>query len=95
MNKDAKNTNQKLLSETPIIESNLTADELAAFRKNIPMTQTLYDSILDKLMFLGSDTEETFFHMLLEPAYETFMLKYAEKTMQDLDREFPPIEKKI
>ena len=55
-----------------------TDEQLAAIDCQIPMTQEIYDSILDRCMELGTAADDLFNRMLLE--YPDFMSVYAQKT---------------
>ena len=43
-----------------------TDEQLAAIDYQIPMTQEIYDSILDRCMELGTAEDDLFYRMLLE-----------------------------
>lgn len=64
-----------------------------AIENVIPMTQELYDSILDKCMEVGSDLDHLFFRMLDE--YPDFLDNYAEKIEKELYEKNPNFESEI
>lgn len=71
-----------------IVESmELTDEENAAIEHVIPMTQELYDSILDKCNEIGSDVDNLFFRMLRE--YPDFMSNYADRLEAELNEKYP------
>ena len=49
----------------------LTDEQLAAIDYQIPMTQEIYDSVLDRCMELGTAADDLFYRMLRE--YPDFM----------------------
>lgn len=70
-----------------IVESmEFTDEQNAAIEHVIPMTQEIYDSILDKCNEIGSDVNPLFYRMLEE--YPDFMCAYADK----IDAELGEIE---
>lgn len=65
-------------------------EQTAAIDKQIPMTQELYDSILDRCNEIGSDVDNLFFRMLIE--YPDFMSNYADRLEKEIeDVELPEI----
>lgn len=63
-----------------------TEEQNAAIDHQIPMTQDLYNSIMDKCMEIGSDVEPLFLRMLTE--YQDFMSVYADKMEKELDEKY-------
>ena len=62
--------------------------QTAAIDHQIPMTQEIFDSILDRCMEIGSDVDPLFNRMLIE--YQDFMDVYAEKIIEEVkDVELP------
>lgn len=64
-----------------------TEEQTAAIDKQIPMTQELYDSILDKCNELGSDVDSLFYRMLIE--YPDFMSNYADRLEAEINEKYP------
>ena len=54
-----------------------TDEQLAAIDYQIPMTQEIYDSVLNRCMELGTAADDLFYRMLLE--YPDFLSVYAQK----------------
>ena len=54
-----------------------TDEQLAAIDYQIPMTQEIYSSILDRCMELGAAADDLFNRMLLE--YPEFLAIYAQR----------------
>ena len=92
MNKIISNTDPNLEMEFELLKPFLTKMEISAMNCEIPMTQEIYDSIMDKFMEMGSITEELFFNMLLDSQYDAFMIAYARKMEGNLDKEYPPLK---
>ena len=68
----------------------LSEDENAAVCHQIPMTQDIYDSILDKCTEIGPDLDRLFYSMLEEyPEYTALRAARIEKTIKDV--ELPPM----
>ena len=61
----------------------LTEEQNLAIDRQIPMTQEIYDSILDRCTEIGSDAEELFFRMLSE--YQEFMCNYADELLKEVE----------
>lgn len=61
----------------------LTEEQNLAIDRQIPMTQEIYDSILDRCTEIGSDAEELFFRMLSE--YPEFMCNYADELLKEVE----------
>ena len=59
-----------------------TEEHIAAIDHQIPMTQELFDSILDKCAEIGKDADNLFFRMLDE--YPNFMTVRAERMLNDI-----------
>ncbi len=59
-----------------------TGEHIAAIDHQIPMTQELFDSILDKCAEIGKDADNLFFRMLDE--YPNFMTVRAERMLNDI-----------
>lgn len=66
----------------------LDEEETDAVTGYIPMTQELYNSILNKCM--GRSVDEFLNDMLLQ--YPDFMMVYAKDLEKELDEEYPEIE---
>ena len=65
-----------------------TDEENSAIEHVIPMTQELFDSIMDKCMELGSDVEPLFLRLMKE--YEEFSNVYADRIIEEVkDVEIP------
>lgn len=68
----------------------LNEDENAAVCHQIPMTQEIYDSILDKCDEIGSELDKLFYSMLKE--YPDYMVVRAARIEEKLkDVELPPM----
>lgn len=61
----------------------LTEEQNLAIDGQIPMTQEIYDSILDRCTEIGSDADELFFRMLSE--YPEFMCDYADELLKEVE----------
>ncbi len=72
-----------------IVESmEFTDKENAAIEHVIPMTQELFDNIMDKCMEIGSDVDPLFFRLMKE--YEEFASVYADRIYEEVkDVEIP------
>ena len=65
-----------------------TDEQNDAIDHQIPMTQELFNSIIDRCNELGSDTDALFFRMLDE--YKEFANVYADKIIEEVkDVELP------
>lgn len=64
-----------------------TEEQNAAIDHQIPMTQEIYNSILDRCNEIGSDLEPLFLRMLTE--YQDFMSVYADRMEKELDEKYP------
>ena len=65
-------------------------EEQLAIDKQIPMTQKIYDSILDRCMEIGSGADRIFYRMLLE--YPDFLSVYANRIEQEVNERYPDID---
>lgn len=65
-------------------------EQLAAIDYQIPMTQKIYDSILDRCMEIGSGADRIFYRMLLE--YPDFLSVYANRIEQEVNERYPDID---
>ena len=65
-----------------------TEEQNDAIDHQIPMTQELFDSIMDRCMELGSDVDGLFFRLMKE--YEEFSNVYADRIIEEAkDVELP------
>ena len=64
-----------------------TEEQNAAIDHQIPMTQTIYDSILERCMEIGEDADKLFYDMLLE--YPDFMTEHANRIERELMKDYP------
>ena len=67
-----------------------TDEQLVAIDCQIPMTQEIYDSILDRCMELGTAADDLFNRMLLE--YPDFMSVYAQKIEDEVNEKYADID---
>ena len=67
-----------------------TDEQLAAIDCQIPMTQEIYDSILDRCMELGTAADDLFYRMLLE--YPDFLSVYAQKIEDEVNEKYADID---
>lgn len=67
-----------------------TDEQLAAIDCQIPMTQEIYDSILDCCMELGTAADDLFYRMLLE--YPDFLSVYAQKIEDEVNEKYADID---
>ena len=67
-----------------------TDEQLAAIDYQIPMTQEIYDSVLDRCMELGTAADDLFNRMLLE--YPDFMFVYAQKIEDEVNEKYADID---
>ena len=65
-------------------------EQLAAIDCQIPMTQKLYDSILDRCMEIGSSVDNLFYRLLVE--YPDFMTVYANRMEQEVEEKYSDID---
>lgn len=67
-----------------------TEEQNDAIDHQIPMTQELYNSIMDKCMEIGPDVDPLFHRLLIE--YQDFMAVYADRIEEEVkDVELPEI----
>lgn len=59
----------------------LSDDEWKAVNKMIPMTQTLFDSIMEKRGDIGPDLEDLSLSLSLE--YGDYLINYADRKMKE------------
>ena len=67
-----------------------TDEQLAAIDYQIPMTQEIYDSFLDRCMELGTAADDLFYRMLLE--YPDFLSVYAQKIEDEVNEKYADID---
>ena len=67
-----------------------TDEQLAAIDYQIPMTQEIYNSVLDRCMELGTAADDLFNRMLLE--YPDFMFVYAQKIEDEVNEKYVDID---
>lgn len=67
-----------------------TDEQLAPIDCQIPMTQEIYDSILDRCMELGTAADDLFYRMLLE--YPDFLSVYAQKIEDEVNEKYADID---
>lgn len=67
-----------------------TDEQLAAIDYQIPMTQEIYDSVLDRCMELGTAADDLFYRMLLE--YPDFLSVYAQKIEDEVNEKYADID---
>lgn len=67
-----------------------TDEQLTAIDYQIPMTQEIYDSVLDRCMELGTDADDLFYRMLLE--YPDFLSVYAQKIEDEVNQKYADID---
>lgn len=65
-------------------------EEQLAIDKQIPMTQKIYDSILNRCMEIGSGADRVFYRLLLE--YPDFLSVYADRIEQEVNERYPDID---
>ena len=64
--------------------------QLAAIDYQIPMTQEIYESILDRSMMLGDSVDNLFYRLLVE--YPDFMTVYANRIEQEVEEKYSDID---
>lgn len=79
MKKITNITKSDLHTEFQRTKSILTELEFSALNQEIPMTQELYDSIIDKIMLMIPSSDELLFYILQDSQYKDFMVTYAKK----------------
>lgn len=67
-----------------------TDEQLAAIDYQIPMTQEIYSSILDRCMELGAAADDLFNRMLLE--YPEFLAIYAQSIEDEVNEKYADID---
>lgn len=70
----------------------LTEEQNLAIDRQIPMTQEIYDSILDRCTEIEPDADAIFYRMLSE--YPDFMCNYADRIAEEIEgaeKELPEI----
>lgn len=65
-------------------------EQLEAIDYQIPMTQEIYDSILDRCMEIGSGADRIFYRILLE--YPDFLSVYADRIEQEVNERYTDID---
>ena len=76
-----------------VVTFKFTKEQNAAIDHIIPMTQELFNSIIEKCNEIGEDVDPLFFRMLKE--YPDFLDVYAEKIHDDvIGYELPVLTKK-
>lgn len=65
-------------------------EQLAAIDYQIPMTQEIYNSVLDRCMELGTVADDLFYRMLLE--YPDFLSVYAQKIEDEVNEKYADID---
>lgn len=66
-----------------------TDEQLAAIDYQIPMTQEIYNSVLDRCMEPGTAADDLFNRMLLE--YPDFMSVYAQRIEDEVNEKYVDI----
>lgn len=64
-------------------EMGFTEEQIQVIEGQIPMTQEIYDGILDRCTAIGSEVEGLFYYMLSE--YPKFMCKYADEILKEVE----------
>lgn len=67
-----------------------TEEQIAAMDNQIPMTQEIYNSILDHCMELGAAAEDLFNRMLIE--YPDFLEVYAQKIEDEVNEKCKDVD---
>lgn len=67
-----------------------TDEQLAEVDYQIPMTQEIYSSILDRCMELGAAADDLFNRMLLE--YPEFLAIYAQRIEDEVNEKYADID---
>ena len=86
---ELNNKGKRNLEEFLTITFEFTDEQLAAIDYQIPMTQEIYDSILDRCMVLGSSVDNLFYRLLVE--YPDFMTVYANRIEQEVEGKYSDI----
>ena len=87
---ELNNKGKRNLEEFLTITFEFTDEQLAAIDYQIPMTQEIYDSILDRCMVLGSSVDNLFYRLLVE--YPDFMTVYANRIEQEVEEKYSDID---
>lgn len=67
-----------------------TDEQSAAIDKQIPMTQELFESILERCNELGTDTDKLFYRLLIE--YPDLTEVYGKKIEQEINEKYADID---
>lgn len=62
----------------------LTEEQLAAVDHQAPMSQEMYDSILDRCEEIGPDADRLFYQMLQDPEFSDFMKVRADRIEEEI-----------
>lgn len=78
-----------------VVESfSFTEGQLNAIRHKIPMTQEIFDSIIERCAVIGTSADCLLYHLLEE--YPNLMLTSAEKIMEEVEcTVLPPVSKDL
>lgn len=87
---ELNNKGKRNLEEFLTITFEFTDEQLAAIDYQIPMTQEIYDSILDRCMVLGDSVDNLFYRLLVE--YPDFMTVYANRIEQEVEEKYSNID---
>lgn len=87
---ELNNKGKRNLEEFLTITFEFTDEQLAAIDYQIPMTQEIYDSILDRCMMLGDSVDNLFYRLLVE--YPDFMTVYANRIEQEVEEKYSDID---
>lgn len=68
----------------------LTDEQLAAIDYQIPMTQAIYNSILDRCTELGAMSDDLFFSLLNE--YPEYLSIYDQKIKDEMSKKYRAID---
>lgn len=68
----------------------LTDEQLAAIDYQIPMTQAIYNSILDRYTELGAMSDDLFFSLLNE--YPEYLSVYDQKIKDEMSKKYRAID---
>lgn len=68
----------------------LTDEQLAAIDYQIPMTQEIYNSILDRCTELGAMSDDLFFSLLNE--YPEYLSVYDQKIKDEMSKKYRAID---
>lgn len=67
-----------------------TDEQLTAIDYQIPMTQEIYNAVLDRCMELGAAADDLFNRMLIE--YPEFLSVYAQKIEDEVNEKYADID---